>query len=150
MRKLMPTEYHKAAIRRIYEEIINGGDLDVVDVLFDEDYVYHEPGSPSVRGTAGLKHLLSAYRTALPDMAATIEDMIAEGDRVAHRFTLRGTHDGYWVGVPPTGRPVEITGMVVSRFAGGKVVEEWESLDSLGLLQQVGALPTSEELVRGA
>ena len=134
-------EENKATIRRIYEEILNEANLNAIDLLFHEHYVYHEPGTPQVRGTGGAKQLFSAYRTALPDMSASLDDMIGEGDKVAHRFTIRGTHRGDLMGVPASGKPVEFTGMLVSRFDDGKVIEERENLDSLGLLQQIGAVP---------
>ena len=139
----MSAEGNKAIVRRIYKEILSGGNLDAIDLFFHKRYVYHEPGTPEVRGTDGLRQLLSAYRTALPDMSATIEDMIGEDEKVAHRFTIRGTHKGDLMGIPATGKQVEFTGILVSHFDNGKIVEEWENLDSLGLLQQVGALPAS-------
>lgn len=139
----MSAEENKATVRRVYEEVLNGANLDAIDLFFHEDYVYHEPGTSEVRGTEGLRQLLSAYRTALPDLSVTVEDLVAEDEMVAHRFTIRGTHKGYLMGVPATGEKVEFTGTVISRFDDGEIVEEWENLDSLGLLYQIGALRES-------
>ena len=103
----MSVEENKATIRRIYEEILNEGNLNAVDLLFHEHYVYHESGTPEVRGTGGATQLFSAYRTALPDMSASLDDMIGEGDKVAHRFTIRGTHRGDLMGVPASSTPLD-------------------------------------------
>jgi steroid delta-isomerase-like uncharacterized protein len=82
-----------------------------------------------------------AFFTAFPDMHWVVEDLIAEGDKVVSRYTVRATHRGDFMGVPATGKVVTYTGILISRFAGGKFVEEWESLDMLGLMQQLGAIP---------
>jgi predicted ester cyclase len=107
------------------------------------DYVWHSP-SPGVfpdLDRAGMKQFGRAGFTAFPDLHYTLEDLIAEGDKVVHRFTMRGTHQGEFMGVAATGKVVTMTGIYISRFAGGKCVEERSSSDILGLMQQVSAIP---------
>jgi steroid delta-isomerase-like uncharacterized protein len=141
----MSEQVNKAIVRRVYQEILSKGNFEVIDLFFHERYVYHEPGTPEVHGPDGIRQLLLAYRTALPDMSAELEDMVSEGDKVAHRFTIRGTHRGDLLGVPATGKQVEFTGILISQFDDGKIIEEWENLDTLGLLQQIGAVAVSED-----
>ncbi len=81
------------------------------------------------------------YRSAFPDLQATVEDQVAEGDKVASRFTFRGTHRGELAGIPPTGNQVEVTGIVISRIEGGKGAEDWSNYDALGMMQQLGVVP---------
>jgi predicted ester cyclase len=88
-----------------------------------------------------MKQLMPAWYTAFPDGHAALEDLIAEGDKVVWRYTFRGTHQGEFMGVPATGKVVTYTGIIISRIAGGKFVEDWESFDALGLMQQLGAIP---------
>ena len=135
-------ERNKAVVRRMIEEVWNGGDLAVVDELVAEDYVGHDPGYPQpIRGPEGLKQWVMAARAAFPDFRIAVEDLLAEGDRVVGRITMRGTHHGALAGLPPTGRPVEFPAIFVRRLAGGKFVEGWDIADMLGLMQQLGALP---------
>jgi predicted ester cyclase len=81
------------------------------------------------------------YLTAFPDLHLTIEDLIAEGDKVVDRQTARGTHQGTFMGIPPTGKQITVTAMNISRIVGGKIVEHWVELDTLGMLQQLGVVP---------
>ena len=85
------------------------------------------------------------YRGALPDLLMTVEDLIAEGDKVVTRWTARGTHQGELMGIPPSGNRVEVTGISVDRIEGGKFVEGWANYDALGMMQQIGAVPTAEQ-----
>ena len=137
---MMSAEGNKAIVRRFVEEVQNGGDLMVLDELAAPGYVNHSapPGVPADR--EGLKQLTAMFRRAFPDGRMTIEDMVAEGDRVATRKTFRGTHRGELMGIPPTGREVAIGLIDIVRLGGGKVVESWSAADDLGLLQQLGAL----------
>ena len=137
----MAAEANKAIVRRFFEEVQNGGNLAVLDELAATDYVNHTapPGVPADR--AGLKQLTAMFRRAFPDGWMTIEDMVAEGDRVATRKTFRGTHQGELRGIPPTGQAVAIGLIDIVRLVDGKVVESWSVADDLGLLQQLGALP---------
>jgi len=135
------SEELKAISRRLIEEVWNKGDLDVVDELIASDYVFHDPAAPEVRGPEGLKQLVSMYRTAYPDLHFTIEDQIAEGDKVANRWTATGTHQGELMGIPATGEQVTTTGISITRYEAGKAVAEWANWDTLGMLQQLGVIP---------
>lgn len=116
------------------------GDLDALDAIISRDFVPHDPASPEeVRGVEGVTALAEAYRRGLSDLQLTIDHQLAEGDYVAARWRARGTHDGELIGVPATGRKVEIAGITISRCRDGKTVEEWEISDVFGLLQQIGA-----------
>src|SRR5919204_87348 len=104
-------------------------------------YVWHGPGVFPDLDRAGMKQMMPAFFTALPDLHYTVEDLIAEGDKVVCRLTWRATHQGEYMGVPATGKVVTRTAIIISRFAGGKVVEDWVNEDDLGLMQQLGAIP---------
>lgn len=136
----MSAEDNKTLVRRVYEESINRRNLKVIDELIDPNYVDHIPGSP-VQGIEGLQQAISTYLTAFPDLQMTIEDLIAEGDEVAARFTIRGTHTGELMGIPPTGRQVTVSALHILRVANGKIVEEWQNSDDLGMMQQLGVIP---------
>ena len=139
----MSAEENKAIARRIMNEAMNDGRLEVADELIASDWVDHDPANPPdfAGGPDAFKQLATMYRAAFPDMEMTIEDMVAEGDRVVTRWTARGTHEGELMGVPPSGKQVTVTGIGIDRIAGGKVAESWGSWDTLGLLTQVGAIP---------
>jgi len=134
-------EENKAIARRLFEEVWSQGKLDVADEIFATDYFGHIAGSPEVRRLEGFKQFVSMYRTAFPDLQFTIEDQIAEGDKVVTRWTSTGTHKGELMGIPPTGVQSTSTGIAIDRIAGGKIVEVWSNWDTLGLLQQLGAVP---------
>lgn len=137
----MSTEENKAIFRRIIEEVWNKGDLAAVDELVAPNHIYHFPGREDIKGPEGVKQFVTMARTAFPDIHITIDDMLAEGDKVACRCTWRGTHKGEIRGIAPTGKQVTVTGIVISHCVGGKEVEGWESTDSLGMLQQMGVVP---------
>jgi predicted ester cyclase len=122
-------EGNKAVVRRLWEEVWNRADLAVADQIFDAAYAAHEKASVPV------------VRAAFPDSHHTVEDLLAEGDKVVTRFTWRGTHRGEFMGVPPTGRRVAVGGIWIHRLEAGRIVEgrEWGQVDWLGLLQQLGA-----------
>ncbi len=136
----MSVEENKSNIQKFWE-IINRGNLQAADDYFSTDYVYHGPSGLEVKGPEGFKELLIEYYTAFPDFCFTIEDIFGTGDRVVSRFRATGTHKAEFMGVVATGKEVEFTGIVISRFKNGKVVEDWESLDELSLMQQLGASP---------
>jgi steroid delta-isomerase-like uncharacterized protein len=141
----MSTEQNKATVRAWVEAAWNQGNLSMADGLYAADYVYHDPASPTeVRGVEGIKGLVTMYRTAMPDLRFTIEDMIAEGDKVVWRWTVRGTHRGPLMGIPATGRSGTVTGIIITRFANGKWQEDYNNWDTLGMLQQFGVIPTPE------
>lgn len=140
----MSAEENMQIVRRIYEEVFDKHNLEVLDERYATDFVYHSPGNPDLN-REGLKQGLSAYVAAFPDVRMTIEDIFAEGDRVAVRFTARGTHRGEYLGVPPTGKQVTITSILIHRLGGGKMVEDWEWEDQLGVLRQLGLVSLPEE-----
>lgn len=132
----------KATVREYFERTWGDGDLSVIDEQFADHYVGHVPLQPeNVHGPEGFKTMVRTYRTAFPDVEASIEDLIVEGDTVAVRYTWNGTHQGEVMGLEPTGRTVERSGMAFLRFEDGKRVEDWIIEDNLGLMQQLGAFP---------
>jgi steroid delta-isomerase-like uncharacterized protein len=139
----MSTEDNKAQVRRGYEEGFHQRNLAVFDELMASDYVWHF-ASTTLQGREPAKQLISRFLTAFPDGRYTIEDMIAEGDRVVVRQTFRGTHQGDFLGMAPTGKQVTVTEMEIFRVANGQGVENWTSSDDLGLLQQLGVVASTE------
>ncbi len=119
--------------------------MDVIDEIFDTDFVLNNPAVPDIHGPDGYKQLVSDVRSAFPDLRLTVEDQIAEGDMVVTRWTLTGTHKGDFMGIPSTGVQVTVTGIDIDRIAFGKIVEEWTSDDVLGLMQQLGVIPPMEQ-----
>ena len=138
------SEEHKAIVRRIIEEFFNTGNLEVVDEIFATDYVDHNPSNPELHGIENIKRSVSDWRAAFPDTHNTIEDMVAEGDKVVARWITRATHQEEFMGLPPTGNQVMVTGIGIFRFSGDKVVESWDEYDALGMLQQLGTTLRSE------
>jgi steroid delta-isomerase-like uncharacterized protein len=139
----MSAEQNKEAMRRVVEEVFNQGNLSVADELMAPDFVEREelpPGLP--RGREGVKAMTAMLRSAFPDFRATIDDMVAEGDKVVVRQTWSGTQQGEFLGVPPTGKSVSFGVIDIVRFAGGKAVEHWGVMDAMGMMQQLGAIPT--------
>ena len=137
----MSTEEHKAAIRRFNEAVWNAGNLTIIDELFADTWVGHDLPPGLALGRDGLKQLAGAFGAAFSDIRATVDDQLADGDRVAWRWTFRGRHTGAFMGIPPTGKEIALTGISIDRLAGGMFVERWDSADMLGLLQQLGAIP---------
>jgi len=133
---------NKALARRLLEEAFNAGRLDVTEELVASDYVGHDPSLPEeVRGPAGVKELIAGYRAAFPDIRVTFEDQIAEGDLVVTRWRATGTHEGELMGIPATGKQATVTGITIDRIADDLIVESWHNWDTLGLMQQLGAIP---------
>jgi steroid delta-isomerase-like uncharacterized protein len=136
------SEQNKRVERRLIEEVWNNGNFAVVDELVASDYIGYGPTSEDeVRGPQEYKAFYRALREGFPDLQVTVEDQIAEADRVVTRWTARGTHQGEFEGFPPTGNRGAVTGITIDRVAGGKVVECWTSADEVGLMRLVGALP---------
>ena len=131
---------NEAIVRRLIEEVLSRGQTGLLAELVAADHVGHGPFGDHY-GPEGMRIAVAEYRTAFPDLRVTVEDLVAEGDKVVHRFTLRGTHTGPFLGIPPTGRVVTAVGIAIDRLAGGKVAESWLSLDALNLLRQLGAGP---------
>lgn len=120
---------------------MNQGNMALIDEVYSPDYVGHETSGP-VHGQEGLKQYFMIYRTAFPDAHYTVEDQIADQDKVVTRWSVRGTHQGPLMGIPPTGKQVMVTAIGLGRFAGGKLVEGWNEFDALGMLQQLGVVPS--------
>jgi steroid delta-isomerase-like uncharacterized protein len=139
------SEENKAIFRRYVEEVGNEGNLELADEIFDGYLAHQSDGSVLERGPEDVKRFMSEFREGFPDFHSTIEDMVAEGDKVVTRWTMRGTHQGEFRGIAPTGKQITVTGIGIFRFSPeGKVVESWDNLDELGMLQQLGVVPTSE------
>jgi steroid delta-isomerase-like uncharacterized protein len=138
----MSIEQNKALIRQMVEELFNRGNMSRADELFAPNFVEHEELPPGIpQGREGVKQLTAMMRNAFPDFKATIEDMIAEGDKVVIRMNWSGTQKGEFMGVPPTGKSVSFEVLDIIRVAGGKFVEHWGQMDSMGMMQQLGAAP---------
>jgi predicted ester cyclase len=137
----MSTEANKTSVRRFYDEVFNQKNRAAIDEFIDPNQVDHAapPGTPG--GLAGAKQTIGMYLTAFPDLHFTVEDMIAEGDKLVARLTVRGTQQGAFMGIPPTGKHVTVTAIDISRMAGGKSVEHWIEMDTLGMMQQLGVIP---------
>jgi len=131
----------KALVRRLFEEVWNQGNLAAIDELFAPSYIRYDPAAPEAKGLAGFKQFVVLLRTAFPDLHFTVEEVIAEDDKVMTRALLRGTHRGEYLGIAPTGKPVAVMGMVLLRVTQGKFQEGWLMMDTLGLLQQLGVVP---------
>jgi predicted ester cyclase len=139
------TEESKAIVKRVSEEAVGGGDLSVMDELAADDFVDHSalPGTPP--GREGAKAFVRVFHAGFPDLSLTNEDIIGEGGKVVHRYVLRGTHEGEFIGIPPTGNRVEVHGIDELRVFDGKIVERWGQVDQLGLMQQLGVIPPPEQ-----
>lgn len=138
----MSTEENKANTRRFYEEVWGKGNLDIADEFSAQNFVDHNQFDPNLpQGIDGFKQLVPMFRTAFPDIQFTIDDMIAEGDKVVSRLTIQATHKGEFMGIPPTGKQTTITGIDIVRIVGGKMVERWGEVDMLKLMQELGAVP---------
>jgi steroid delta-isomerase-like uncharacterized protein len=138
----MSTEQNKALVRQMVEEMFNRGNISRADEFLSPDFVEHEELPPGIpQGREGVKQLTAMMRNAFPDFKATIEDIIAEGDKVVIRMTWSGTQKGEFMGVPPTGKSVSFGVLDIIRVAGGKFVEHWGQMDSMGVMQQLGAIP---------
>jgi steroid delta-isomerase-like uncharacterized protein len=122
-------EKNKALVHEFFEEAWVKGNVAAVDEFMAADYVEHPRPSTLPPGTEGLKQLIAAYRTAFPDLKMSLDDIFGEGEMVAFRWSVSGTHLGDWLGIPPTGNHITATGITIFRIAGGKVVESWTSID---------------------
>jgi steroid delta-isomerase-like uncharacterized protein len=143
----MSAEENKALVRRFVDEVQSRGNIDALDEICSPEFVNHSapPGVPS--NCEGVKQLTAMFRQAFPDSYFTVEDMMAEGDKVATRKTFHGSHQGEFMGIPPTGRRVSMRLIDIVRIAGGRVVEHWSMGDNLGMMQQLGVIPQQGENV---
>jgi predicted ester cyclase len=138
----MAAEENKRLIRMLIEEGLNKGKLDWAAEHFTPDYLVHIPGRTDLpTGPESFKQVIGMWRAAFPDWHMTIEQLIAEGDLVANRFTTRGTHQAPLFGIPPTGKKMTVYGMEVHRIKDGKVAETWVCDDVPGILMQLGVTP---------
>ena len=137
----MSAKENKALVRRFVEEVQSQGNVEAIEEFCSPEFVNHSapPGLPADR--EGIKIVTAMFREAFPDSCFTVEDMMAEGDKVATRKTFHGTHRGEFMGIPPTGRQVSIGLIDIVRIAGGRVVEHWSMGDNLGMMQQLGVVP---------
>lgn len=135
------SEENKTLARHSWDLLKN---LDILEEVYAADLVWHEPDQ-DVQGLEEARRFFGMYKIAFPDLHATVEDVIAEGDKVVTRWTVRGTHQGETEEFgPPTGRQVEIEGVTIHRIEGGKIVEEWERYDNLSVMQQLGFAPEQQ------
>ncbi len=139
----MTIEANKAVMQR-FTEFINTASEKLAAELVSPNAIFHVPRRPEpMRGPDGYLAIIGMMRSGFPDIQWTLEDTVAEADKVAARFTMRGTHQGAFFGVPPTGKKIEVQAMNFYRFSSGQIVEEYGQPDLLGLMQQIGAIPSN-------
>ena len=139
----MLTEENKAIIRRLNEEFWNKGKVEVLEEVFASNFLDHNAPPDSVPGLQGLKQFVSMFRAAFSDISSTIDDLMAEGDKVVWRWTFRGTQKDAVMGVPATGKQITFAGITIDRFADGQIVERWTQADFMGFMQQLGVIPAT-------
>jgi steroid delta-isomerase-like uncharacterized protein len=141
----MAEAQNKTIARRFNEEVWGRGDQATLEELLDPDFVDHDALPGQDPGREGHKQILAAFHSAFPDLNVTTEDIVTEGEKVVSRWSARGTHHGELLGIAPTGNGVTIKGIDVLRVAEGRIVERWSQFNSLEMMQQLGAVPTSEQ-----
>jgi predicted ester cyclase len=143
----MSEEKIKALTRRMYEEWNKGKAATIADIdeTYASNYVFHSSMGSDIRGLKDFKQFMSAYYDAFADICWTLGDVVVEGDKVAVRWIMTGTHKGELMGIPPTNKKVTMWGIEIDRVAGGKLVEGWARFDTMGLMQQLGAIPTPKK-----
>ena len=136
-----------STVRRMYEEVLNRGNLDILNEIYAAQFVNHNapPGTPS--GLEGIRQSVTACRRAFPDWHETIDTIRVKDDKIVIMSTMRGTHSGQWYGIAPTGRRIMARRVSILRAVNGKIVERWGSQDDFGLLRQIGAIPTRQQLL---
>lgn len=140
----MSVEENKAKARRFFETVGDASDVEAGKDLLIPEYRHHDPQLPPFMlesRDAYLSHL-PVFRVSFPDLRCTVDDMLAEGDKVATRWAIRGTHRGDLMGIPPTGKQIEVPGITIHHFVDGKIAEGWTNVDMLGMLQQLGVAPS--------
>ena len=140
----MSVEENKAGQRRVWEEVINKGNFKIIPELFAPSYFYRSPLGIDIKGAEGFKQSLTMMRTAFPDIHCTIDDMFAVEDKVVTRFTISGTFKGEMMGIAPTGNKFTVAGIIITRWADGKEVAAWESMDTFAFFQQLGISPPGQ------
>ena len=139
----MSTEQLKSAAKQFIEQGFNQKNLSAVEEYFSADLVDHALPPSLPTGREGRKMFYGAFLSAFPDMHVHIDDLLAEGDKIVARWSAHGTHKGELMGIPPTGKQVNVTGIAIDRFENGKSVEHWEVFDQMGLMQQLGVIPAA-------
>jgi steroid delta-isomerase-like uncharacterized protein len=142
------SEENKAKVRRFLEEGFGQGKTELVDELLRSDFVCYDPNSESgeIRGMDTIKGEIEYFHSAVPDLSFTVEDQVAEGDKVVSRYTATGTHQGEFFGVAGSGNRIEMSGIQIDRFdENGKMMEEWPEYDLLGAMRQMGAMPDPQQ-----
>jgi steroid delta-isomerase-like uncharacterized protein len=138
----MTPEENKAVVQRFYElveDVFRTGDVDALDEVIAPEFVFHQPGTPP--DLQSYKRFFAMFRLACPDMSQTVEEMMAEGDKVVDRLSWQATHQGPFLGIPPSGNALTMTEIHINRIADGRIVERWGEVDRLSLMQQLGAIP---------
>jgi steroid delta-isomerase-like uncharacterized protein len=142
----MSTEENKNVVRRWWESLNQGTALDRIDETYASDYILHDPSLPEpVQGVEGVREFITSAVTAFPDARYTIENLVAEDDKIVQHISVRGTHQAEFQGIPATGKQIAVWIMVISRIANGKVVEEWQMFDALSMLKQMGVIPQEDQ-----
>lgn len=138
----------KERVRQVNEEIMWAGNLDLIDEVYAEDYIEHNPALPTdVRGRDGVREKVKTFRAAFFDTEGTTEAIIAEGNMVADRHRFKATHDGEFMDMPPTGNEIDVEGMAIYRLEEGKVAEMWTQADVMGMMEQLGVFPPGPKLM---
>jgi steroid delta-isomerase-like uncharacterized protein len=141
----MSGEQNKAVVRQLIEQVFNQGNMAMMDELVAADFVEHEEMPPGIpEGREGVELMTGMLRGAFPDFQATIEELIAEGDKVVLRMTWSGTQEGEFMGIPPSGKRFTIAVIDIMHMDGGKIAEHWGLMDMMGMMQQLGAMPAPE------
>jgi steroid delta-isomerase-like uncharacterized protein len=135
---------NKEIMQRFFDELFNRGDLSVADELVASDYVNHNPVPGETPGREGLKAFVAYLRATFPDLHITIEDLISAEDKVVTRMSITGTQQGEFAGVPATGKTVQVGGINIHRLRDGQIQEAWLNWDALGMMQQLGVIPTPD------
>lgn len=130
------SQANEETMRRLVDEVINNRCLAVIDDIIHPDYVYRTPGQ-ELHGRQALRELLTDYQAALPDLQVKIDDLVCKDNKAVLLFTLTGSHENELMGIPATGKQVNINGMTCSRFENGQIIEEWEMLDQLTMFRQL-------------
>ena len=138
----MSNERNKAIARRLFQEVLDERDLGVIPDIVAKNYVLHNlpPGLP--KGIEGFREFIRMYHAGFPDLFIKIEELLGESDQVGVRWTGQATHGGPFMGIPPTEKKIQITGIALVRIEGGRIAEEWTEMDNLGMLRQVGVIPS--------
>lgn len=144
----MSDEQNKTKVRYYFEEVWNKGNLAVVDEVVDANVVDHNIPSVTPAGSEGQKVFVQVIHSAFPNLTLTVQDLLADGDKVIVRFSIRGTHQRDFMGIPPTGKSINVSAISIYRFEGDKCVELWTEFDQFGMMQQLGVIPVNDAATR--